>query len=85
MVVPVRTGPAFNNDSPKTLFRGAYSVANHTLGSLELSSWDIHPDGRRFLMMKALGSTGSTAAEGPRKINIIVNWTEELKQRVPAK
>jgi pectate lyase len=24
-------------------------------------------------------------AEAPRKINIVVNWFEELKQRVPAK
>jgi Tol biopolymer transport system component len=84
MVVPVRTGPAFSNDSPKTLFRGAYGIANHTPGSLELSPWDIHPDGKRFLMMKNLGSTASTGG-GPRKIDIVVNWFEELKRRVPVK
>jgi hypothetical protein len=29
--------------------------------------------------------TGSVNAFGPRKINVVVNWTEELKRRVPAK
>jgi len=30
-------------------------------------------------MMK---ESGSSAGEGPPKINIVINWTEELKQRV---
>jgi len=49
--------------------------------------WDIHPDGKRFLMIKPPASTGAApAAAGPRpKINIVVNWFEELKQRVPVK
>jgi pectate lyase len=46
--------------------------------------WDISPDGKRFLMMKEAGSTASETG-GPRKINIVVNWFEELKQRVPMK
>jgi len=41
-------------------------------------------DGKRFLMMKESGSSAS-AARGPRRINIVLNWTEELKQRVPVK
>jgi Tol biopolymer transport system component len=42
------------------------------------------PDGKRFLMMKETGATTSSD-EGPRKINIVLNWFEELKQRVPVK
>ena len=43
-------------------------------------------DGKRFLMMKPLASTVAVpAADGPRKIIIVVNWFEELKQRVPMK
>jgi hypothetical protein len=34
-------------------------------------------------MMKEVESTSKPAAEAPRKINIVVNWLEELKQRVP--
>jgi hypothetical protein len=37
-------------------------------------------------MMKEVATAGKTAAaEAPRKINIIVNWFEELRQRVPVK
>jgi hypothetical protein len=40
--------------------------------------YDIHPDGQRFLMMNMQGSEGSR----PR-INIVLNWFEELKRLVP--
>ena len=42
------------------------------------------PDGKRFLMMKETGAPTSSDG-GPRKINIVLNWFEELKQRVPVK
>ena len=51
--------------------------------------WDLSPDGKRFLMMRESASTdeNSTGAgakeEKPRKINIVLNWFEELKERVP--
>jgi len=55
-------------------------------------TWDVSADGKRFLMLKEAASVkeaSSTSApateETPRKINIIVNWFEELKQRVPVK
>jgi hypothetical protein len=82
MAVPVRTDPAFSCESPKSLFRGTYVSANYTLGTLDLSPWDISPDGKRFLMIKEAGSgTGG----GLRKINIVLNWFEELKQLVLVK
>jgi serine/threonine protein kinase len=44
------------------------------------------PDGKRFLLLKPPESAGQASAEeGPRKINVALNWFEELKQRVPAK
>jgi hypothetical protein len=52
--------------------------------SYYLSNWGISPDNKRFLMMKpAAASDGESAAEIPRKINIVLNWFEELKERVP--
>jgi hypothetical protein len=37
-------------------------------------------------MIKEAGSTGKPVApETPRKINIVVNWFEELKRRVPGR
>jgi hypothetical protein len=35
-------------------------------------------------MMKETGAPTSSDG-GPRKINIVLNWFEELKQRVPVK
>jgi len=49
-----------------------------------MHSWDITPDGKRFLMMKE-GVASGKPAEALRKINIVVNWFEELKARVPVK
>jgi pectate lyase len=49
-----------------------------------LARHSIHPDGKRFLMMKESGAT-SPKGEAPRKINIALNWFEELKQRMPKK
>jgi hypothetical protein len=75
IAVSVQTEPAFRLGTPKTLFRGTYVTG---------VAWDISPDGKRFLMIKELASA-TTATEGPRKINIVLNWFEELKQRVPVK
>ena len=47
-------------------------------------AWAIGRAGR-FLMMKAVETTGKMpAAESPRKINVVLNWLEELKQKAPA-
>ena len=73
--VRVETEPTFKPGKPTVLFRGAYV----DLAGNDITLWDISPDGKRFLMMK------NAAAEAPRKINIVVNWLEELKQRVPVK
>jgi len=35
-------------------------------------------------MMKEVVRAGKSA-ESPRRINIVLNWTEELKQKVPVK
>jgi serine/threonine-protein kinase len=80
MGVPVETGPTFKAGKPETLFRGTYVRMSANDGQ----PWDIHPDGKRFLMMKEPEAVAS-ASGGPRKINIVLNWLEELKQRVPVK
>jgi dipeptidyl aminopeptidase/acylaminoacyl peptidase len=40
--------------------------------------YDIHPDGQRFLMMNMQGSEGTRP-----KINVVLNWFEELERLVP--
>ena len=44
-------------------------------------TYDVPPDGRRFLMVKDL-EAGSDAP--PPQIILVQNWFEELKKRVPA-
>jgi serine/threonine-protein kinase len=77
IAVDVQTEPIFKALKSKILFQGAVSSnGGHR--------WDLSPDGKRFLMLKEAG-TAASAAAGPRKINIVLNWFEELKQRVPTK
>jgi hypothetical protein len=46
----------------------------------EFRDWDLSPDGQRFLVVE-----GAEAAYSPPQINIVVNWLQELKARVPAR
>jgi serine/threonine protein kinase len=80
--VSVETEPTFKAGKPETLFKGTYVELSTNDGQ----PWDISPDGKRFLMMKPLAATDALPAAGsPRKITVVVNWLEELKQRVPVK
>jgi serine/threonine protein kinase/Tol biopolymer transport system component len=82
MAVPVKTGPGFSIEAPELLFHGRYVSAGFVVSTLELNPWDISPDGMRFLMMKEL-RTAASELGGPRKITVVLNWVEELKERVP--
>jgi serine/threonine protein kinase len=53
-------------------------------GDLKSADIKVTPDGKRFPMMRESG-TGLSAGGGPRKINIVVNWFAEVKQRAPVK
>jgi serine/threonine protein kinase/Tol biopolymer transport system component len=90
MAVDVETQPAFSSGKPKLLFRGTYSTLYPSTPSslMDQILWDIHPDGKRFLMVKPQATTGETSTEAStpevsRKINIVLNWFEELKEKVP--
>jgi eukaryotic-like serine/threonine-protein kinase len=76
MVVAIETKPTFKAGVPEKLFPDAYySTYGH--------NWDISPDGKRFLMVK--GANVASESGMLQRINIVLNWTEELKQRVPVK
>ena len=82
MAVSVKAESDFSFQTPLVLFRGNYVSVNLNPAGNELKPWDISPDGKHFLMMKAAGSNAAVG-EGPRRINIVLNWFEELKQRLP--
>ena len=74
MAVDITTQPSFSPGKPYMLFEGPYLSLSATL-----PSYDVSPDGQRFLMLKANDQTQATT-----QINIVQNWFEELKRRVPA-
>jgi hypothetical protein len=78
MAVEVEAAPTFNTGKPKILFQGEY----YAPATSSLNPWDIHPDGKRFLMVKP-AEAASTEEESRPTINIVLNWFEELKERVP--
>jgi Tol biopolymer transport system component len=75
MALDVTTQPGFSSGKPRMLFEGQY-LANDwpQLGTI----YDVSPDGQRFLMVKA-SEQGASATQ----INVVLNWFEELKQKVP--
>jgi Tol biopolymer transport system component len=74
MAVDVTTAPDFSVGRPRLLFEGEY-WANET--PTQRSAYDVSPDGQRFLMVKP------TEASSDTQINVVLNWFEELKRRVP--
>jgi serine/threonine-protein kinase len=72
MAVDVTTEGAFSVGKPKVLFEGTYVPTPRSF-----PDYDVSPDGQRFLMLKA--SEQAT----PTQINVVLNWFEELKVKVP--
>jgi Tol biopolymer transport system component len=71
MAVPIQMSPVFQAGTPQLLFKGSFSY-----GFWDWSfNYDISPDGQKFIMTK----TGEDSVV----LNIILNWSEELKRMVP--
>jgi len=75
MGVRMEPGPSWRSSTPARVLQGQYFFANAGNGR----TFDIAPDGKRFLMIKAGGGTEST----PRNLVVVQNWFEELKRLVP--
>ncbi len=71
MAVQITTQPNFSAGTPKTLFEGDYQMRP----AQSSPNYDVSADGQRFLMLKPV--------EQPQQINVVLNWFEELKQKVP--
>jgi serine/threonine-protein kinase len=76
--VPVAAGSAFSYGKPQVLFDAAAYLFSTASGR----SFDISPDGKRFLMIKPVNS--GSAAPRP-SIVIVTNWFDEVKARMPGK
>ena len=72
--VPIRTEPRFE-------FGAAVALPNMPAvnsGPADRRRYDVMPDGSGLL-----GLVGENISEASQTINIVYNWFEELKQKVP--
>jgi len=67
MVVDVKTSPEFSASRPRMLFENAALFAE----------FDVTADGQRFAMID------TSKNPKPTQIDVIVNWFDELKRKVP--
>ena len=76
MAVEVGPGPPMTFGLPAVLFNAGQDQEYYAFGLQ-----DISPDGERFLM---LGAGSETATDGePPAIHVVLDWTQELLDRVP--
>jgi hypothetical protein len=68
--------------------REVYRAKDLKLGRMRRSrfclQYSVTPDGQRFLMIKDVTATKSKGARS-KQIIVVLNWLEELRQRVPVK
>ena len=74
--VPVQSGPTFVSGTPQPLFTPEDRYILDNVGR----SYDAARDGERFLMLKR-GKIANAATS--QRINVVLNWFEELEERVP--
>ena len=72
--VPIDTTKGLVTGRPVRLFAGPYRF------EFPIAGFDVTRDGRRFLMVKA-----GAEELAPRRTVVILNWTDELVRRVPAR
>jgi hypothetical protein len=82
VAVEVRTQPTFSVGKPTPL-----PIGEGVLLVGPGRQYDITPDGKQFIVVR--GSTSASAAGArrapPAQINVVLNWSEELKRLVPTK
>jgi serine/threonine-protein kinase len=75
MAVPIQPGPTFAYGNPTMIFDGPYLAPNAA------RTYDVSPDGKRFLMIKDAPRQGDARA-APRLV-LVQNFVEELKRVAP--
>ena len=79
MAVDIATTPALRIGRPKALFD--FDLKSLAFGCSPLRCYDVSPDGQRFFTTRTLPAPPVTPVT---HINLILNWFEELKAKVPA-
>ena len=83
MVVAVETDERFVAEPPRLLFAGSFAI-DLAAGGGGNPNYDIAPDGQSSVMVVSGGSE-STDDSVSTPITVVLNWTQELLERVPIK
>jgi serine/threonine-protein kinase len=83
VAVAVEGSASFRTGKPVRLVEGRY-YAGAGSGAAPGRTYDVSPDGLRFLMVKEGGGADQTAA-APPSIVVVQHWVEELKRLVPTR
>jgi hypothetical protein len=75
MAVDIASRPSFVAGSPRLLFEAPFVTAGD-----HLISYDVAPDSQRFLGIREINPDPPAT-----QINVVLNWLEELKRRVPTR
>jgi serine/threonine-protein kinase len=73
MAVDVQMAPTFSAGKPKKLFDGPYERSNALW-----ANYDASPDGQHLLMVRR-----ETPPSPVTRINVVLNWLDDLKQKLP--
>ena len=75
-----KSKPGVSFGSPVREPRSGFSTA----ASGSVRPYDVMPDGKHFIGVIAAGQS-QPGASGPPKLQVVLNWFEEVKQRAPGK
>jgi serine/threonine-protein kinase len=75
-VVRIATRPSFSFGEEQVLFRPFRNSAPSTV-----RTYDVAPEGRHFIGV--VNPSVADSRTGPESLRVVLDWTEELKRRVP--
>ena len=79
--IPIQTDPILVRGNPVEGFEAGAGPSTHING---IPHYDVTPDGARLLWsIREGGGTATEAVDDYRRVNVILNWFEELKERLP--
>ena len=86
MAATVQLTPNFNAGTPAKLFDASSLVLDgrFVTNGGTYRTYDVSRDGQRFLMIKNSAGANDDRSPPP-SMTVVLNWTEELKSKLPLK
>ncbi|WP_263354717.1 TolB-like translocation protein [Acidicapsa acidisoli] len=81
MAVDIDDRASFRASAPHELFAVRDGLPRWSLETIPVRSYDVYPDGRHFIASLLEHQTDPQVAQ----LNVVLNWFDELKRRVPTR